>query len=217
MDRPWLGPRKSLVDRLGRALKMRSCSGLHTSVGQIFGYSNIFEYINTNIFIHPNIHKLYPRRIYLDIHLWSIYDDEYILIFIRPISMIANVFEFSLFPKNGLNCYYWSKMVQYGSKITQNMKIAKIVKNNVGQIIWYSNTFKYFGRIYYSQKHLFIFLGQIYSDIHSWYFYHVEYTWIFIRQIYMVTNIFGYSFVQQFDIRPSLLHTWIIHAWQVFD
>ena len=30
MDRPRVGTRKSLVDRLGRALKTRSCSGLHT-------------------------------------------------------------------------------------------------------------------------------------------------------------------------------------------
>ena len=49
------------------------------------------------------------------------------------------------------------------------------------------------------------FLGQIYSDIHSWYFYHAEYIRIFIRPISMVTNIFGYSFVQKFNIRPTLI------------
>ena len=48
------------------------------------------------------------------------------------------------------------------------------------------------------------FLGQIYSDIHSWYFYHAEYIQIFIRPISIVTNVFGYSFVQKFDIRPTL-------------
>ena len=47
--------------------------------------------------------------------------------------------------KNG---YYWSKMVLYGSKATQNMKMATIVQNNLGQRIRYSNIFVYFGQIY---------------------------------------------------------------------
>ena len=86
-------------------------------------------------------------------------------------------------------------MVQYGSKITQNMKMAKIVQNNLGKIIWYSNTFKYFGRIYsfakifvdFSWLNLFgysfvIFLScRIYSDIHSSNIYGNEYIRIFIR------------------------------------
>ena len=66
--------------------------------------------------------------------------------------MIANIFEFALFPKMVKNGYYWSKMVQYGSQITQNMKMAKIVQNNLGQINWYLNVFEYFGRIYSSAK-----------------------------------------------------------------
>ena len=90
-----------------------------------------------NIFIRPNIRQFFSRRIYSDIHSSSIYADEYIWIFIRQISVIANIFEFSLFPKKGKrNCYYWSKMVQYGFKITQNyIKMAKIVQNNLGKII----------------------------------------------------------------------------------
>ena len=35
-------------------------------------------------------------------------------------------------------------------------------------------------------------------------FYHVEYIRIFIRPISIVTNIFGYSFIQKNDIRPTL-------------
>ena len=49
------------------------------------------------------------------------------------------------------------------------------------------------------------FHWRIYLDIHLWYFYHAEYIRKFIRPISMVTNIFGYSFVQKFDIRPTLL------------
>ena len=77
------------------------------------------------------------------------------------------------------NCFYWSKMVQYGSKITQNMKMAKIVQINLGQIIWYSNTFEYF----HSQKYsLHFFMGKFIR--------------IFICDIFIMTNIFVYSFGQ---------------------
>ena len=48
------------------------------------------------------------------------------------------------------------------------------------------------------------FLDQINLDIYSWYFYHAEYIRIFIRPISMVTNIFGYSFVQKNYICPTL-------------
>ena len=49
------------------------------------------------------------------------------------------------------------------------------------------------------------FVGWIYSDIHSWSFYHAKYILIFICPISMVTNIFGYSFVQKKkDIHPTL-------------
>ena len=142
--------------------------------------------------------------IYSDIHSWSIYVDRYIQIFIRPISMIANIFEFSLLPKMVKNGYYWSKLVQYGPKITQNMKMAKIVQKNLGHIIWYSNTFEYFGRIFSFAKYLLIFPGPIYLDIHFWSFCHAEYNRIFIRPILMLTNMFRYSFVQKVDICPTL-------------
>ena len=103
-------------------------------------------------------------------------------------------------------------MVQYGSKITQNMKMAKIVQNNLGKIIWYSNTFVYFGRIYsfakifvdFSRANLFgysfviFLLCRIYSDIHSSNIYSNEYIRIFIRpKIWYSshTGLFIYLFV----------------------
>ena len=55
-----------------------------SSVGRIFGYSNIFKYIWTNIFICQNIHWFCLGRIHSDIHSWSIHHDKYILIFLRP-------------------------------------------------------------------------------------------------------------------------------------
>ena len=60
----------------------------------------IFEYILTNIFIHLNIYWFFQRGIYSDIHLWSIYTNKYIWIFICPISLIVNELKFSLLPKN---------------------------------------------------------------------------------------------------------------------
>ena len=64
------------------------------------------------------------------------------------------------------NCYHWSKMVQYGFNITQNMKMAKLVQNNLGQTISYSNIFKCFGQIYFSAKIFVNFSRAICSDIH---------------------------------------------------
>ena len=69
-------------------------------------YSNIFRQIYS---FRLNIYWFCPRQIYLDIHSWSIYTYEYIRIFIHLISMIANIFEFSLFPKNVLK---WLLLVQ---------------------------------------------------------------------------------------------------------
>ena len=51
------------------------------------------------------------------------------------------------------------------------------------------------------------FLGQIYLDIHSWYFDHAKYIRIFIRPISIVTNIFWYLFVQKKDICLTLSKT----------
>ena len=75
-------------------------------------------------------------------------------------------------------------------------KMAKILQNNLKEIIWYSNTLEYFGWIYsfakifidFSKANLFgysfvIFLSrQIYSDIHSSNIYVNKYIWIFICQ-----------------------------------
>ena len=57
------------------------------------------------------------------------------------------------------------------------------------------------------------FIDWIYSNFISWPFYHAKYIRIFIRQISMVTNIFGYSFVQKNDIHPTLVLKCVI----IFD
>ena len=49
--------------------------------------------------------------------------------------MIEKTFEFSVFPKMVKNGNFWSKMVQLVSKITQNMKMANLVKKYLGQIL----------------------------------------------------------------------------------
>ena len=136
------------------------------------------EYSNNRIY--SNIF----RQIYSFVQIFVIFfQGEYIRIFIRHLFMLTNIFGYSFVQyldgkyiyifivsqKKVKICNYWSKMVQYGSKITQNMKMAKIVQNSLGKIIWYSNTFEYFGRIYSFEK---IF---------------VDFTW---------ANIFGNSFVQ---------------------
>ena len=145
-------------------------------------YSDIWIYLN--IF----------RRIYSFVQVFvNFFQGEYIQIFIRHLFMLTNIFGYSFvrylwywillnfhcFPKMVENCYYWSKMVQYGSKITQNMKIDKIVQNNLGKIIWYLNTFEYFGQIYSFAK--------IFVD-----FFIGKFIWIFIRDIFIMPNIFGY-------------------------
>ena len=89
----------------------------HISVEQIFGYLNIFKYIRTNIFIGINVPWFFLKQIYFDINLWSIYTDKYIHLFLCPISMIANIFEFSVFPRN---CEKWLFLVKNGSIWVQN-------------------------------------------------------------------------------------------------
>ena len=66
--------------------------------------------------------------------------------------MIANIFRFSLFLKNGDK---WLLMVAIGSicvKNTQNMGIAKLVQNNLKQIFRYLKIYEYFGQIYLFAK-----------------------------------------------------------------
>ena len=63
------------------------------------------------------------------------------------------------------------------------MKMAKIVQNNLGKLISYLNTFEYFRQIYSFAKVLVdFFMG--------------EFICIFIRDIFIMPNLFGYSFVQ---------------------
>ena len=90
------------------------------SVGQMFGYSNIFKYIWMNKFICQNIGWFFLWTIKWDIYSQSIFPDEYIWIFIRPVSMVTNIFKFSHIPKGGSKRF---EMVQKGpmrSKIVQN-------------------------------------------------------------------------------------------------
>ena len=97
-------------------------------------------------------------------------------------------------------------MVQYGSKRTQNMKMAEIVKKKSCanyQIFEYIQIF--WMKIFIRKIIHRFFLGQSYLDIYLWSFYHAEYIWIFIRPISMVTNIFRQSFVKKKDIRPTLV------------
>ena len=60
------------------------------------------------------------------------------------------------------------------------------------------------------------FHGRIYSDIQLWYFYRAKYIRILICPISMVTNIFGYSFVQKFDIRPSPIQRATLYSTNLF-
>ena len=132
----------------------------------------------------------------MDFHLFNINDIVYL--------------SFHCFSKKFVNGYYWSKMVQYGSKLTLNTKMPKIVQNSVVQIIGYSNIFKHFGQYIHSQKLSLIFSRanlfgysfvillscKIYSDIHSSNIYSNKYIPIFIcpKQGYLShteINIFG--------------------------
>ena len=149
-----------------------------------------------NIFSRPNIlgysFVIYLYlQIYLNIHC--------------SISMIANIFEFSLFLKNIKN---WLIMVQNGSICVQKHTKygnGQVIPNKFKHIFWYLNLFEYFWQIYSFAK-LFVdfFLGQIYLDIYLWSFHPAEYIRIFIHWIYMVTNIIEYSFVQKNYICPTL-------------
>ena len=58
---------------------------------QIFKYIPIFW---TNIFIRENICWFFLDWIILDFHWWSFYHAKYILIFIRPISMVRELSSF---------------------------------------------------------------------------------------------------------------------------
>ena len=95
---------------------------------------------------------------------------------------------FNHFLKIFKNCYYRSKIVQYGPKITQNMKIAKIVQNSVGQIIWYS---------------------KIYSNILDKYIHLPKYSLIFSR-----VNLFRYLFVIISICRIYSDIHWSQHLWK---
>ena len=57
--------------------------GMQVSDQRIFGYSNIFEYFHTNIFVFENIRPIFSQRIYSEIRSLHFWLDEYIRIFVR--------------------------------------------------------------------------------------------------------------------------------------
>ena len=137
---------------------------------RIFKYIQIYldKYIHLSkyslTFSKANIIMIYSYwQMYSDIHLSNIYNSKYIWFF--------NVSQKKL------------KMVWYGPKIKQNMKMAKIVQNNHGQIIIYSNIFVHFGWIYSFAK--------IFID-----FFLIKFIRIFICEPFFMPNIFRYSLVQ---------------------
>ena len=139
---------------------------------RIYSFVQIFVgFSKANILEYSFMIWLY-LRMYSEFHLSNIYDSKYIWIFIVSQKRL----------KKGS---FWSKMVKYGSKITQNIQMSKIVQNNIGQIFRYSN--------------MFVFLGQIYSFIPKnicWFFFLIKFIWISIRDLFIMPNIFRYSFVQ---------------------
>ena len=147
--------------------------------------------------------------------MWSIYTYEYIQTFICPISMIANIFRFSLFLKNG---YKWLLIVPIGSicvkKHTKYGYCQVSPKQSEANIPIFENIWIFWTNIFICQNICRFFLGQNNSEIHSLSFYPVENIRIFIRWISMITNIFGYSFVQNNDIRPKLLNT-SLNEWEL--
>ena len=73
------------------------CSFLNLFIGP-FVHMCICQLFHWSILVWDDYSDI---RIYSDIHLWFVYTDKCIPIFISPKFMIANIFEFSLFPKKG--------------------------------------------------------------------------------------------------------------------
>ena len=134
----------------------------------------------------------FPTQIYSNIHSWFIYTDEFIRIFFCPMFMIANIFEFSLFPKIGLK---WLLMVQNGLMWAKNNTNYNNGQNSSKQS-WTNNQIFEHIRIFWTNIFIYksnrwFLLDQINLDIYSWSFYHAVYIRIFIHEVYMVMNIFG--------------------------
>ena len=75
---------------------------------------------------------------------------------------------------------------------------------------------KFWANIFIRQIFCNFFLDRIYTDIHSRYFFHAIYFWIFIFQIPMVTNIFRYSFVPKNRHLHKILWQWILCRFRLF-
>ena len=109
-------------------------------------------------------------------------------------------------------------MVQNGLKLAQNNTKYKNSQNSPKHSWAYNQIFKYIRifwmNIFIHKNIRLFFLNQIYSDIHSWSFYHAKYIGIFICLISMVTNISGYSFIQKNYIRPTLPRTLLFQVIQ---
>ena len=95
----------------------------------------------TNIRIFKYICIYLDKYIHLSKYSFIFFQRDFIRIFICDLFILTNIFEYSFvqyllkriylnfhcFPKMLLNSYYWSETFQYGSTITQNMKMAKVV------------------------------------------------------------------------------------------
>ena len=127
--------------------------------------------------------------------------------------MIANIFVFSLFPKNGSK---WLLLVQNGLIWAQNNTKYENGQNSSKQSWANNQIFEYilifWTNIFIRKNIRWFFLDWIYLDIYSWSFYHAEYIWIFLCLISMATNMFGYSFVQKNDICPTLVYTALVYT-----
>ena len=73
MDRPCMGTRKSLVNRLGRALKTRSCYGLHTWIGhawEVFDWWTSALVTDSYSLKTRSCSRLHPWMV----HTWEVLD-----------------------------------------------------------------------------------------------------------------------------------------------
>ena len=73
MDWPSMGTRKSLVDRLGRALKTRSCYGLHTWIGhawEVFDWWTCALVTDSYSLKTRSCSRLHPWMV----HAWEVLD-----------------------------------------------------------------------------------------------------------------------------------------------
>ena len=116
----------------------------------------------------------------------------------------------------------WSKMAQDGPKLSKIYKNGQNISKQCGTKILILEYIRiYLGKYIHSLKYLLIFSRtnlfgysfvtyfswRIYSDIHLFNIYGHKYIQIFIHALFLLTNIFRYSFVQQNYICYTLFWT----------